>query len=87
MEGFYIFFDPQPTFFGTYKYGYVSNCVKTVSLSFILFGDFPFLDNELIYVTSECPELGGTSKEAEIFFAVMWYFQVVVKHRWNKKMC
>lgn len=30
--------------------------------------DFPFLVNELIYAMSECPELGGTSKEAEGFF-------------------
>lgn len=68
MEAFYIFFDPQPTFFGTFQYGYVSNCVKTVSLSFLFLPDFPFLVNELIYAMSECPELGGTSKEAEIFF-------------------
>lgn len=68
VETSYISFDPQPTFFGTYKYGYVSNCVKTVSLSFLFLPDFPFLDNELIYGTSECPELGGKRREAQIFF-------------------
>lgn len=71
VGAFYIFFDPHPTFFGTYKYGYVSNCVKTVSLSFLFLPDIPFLDIELIYATSECPELGGTSKKAQIFFAIM----------------
>lgn len=65
---FYIFFDPQPTFFGTYKYGYVSNCVKTVSLSFLFLPDFPFLDRELIYATSECPKLGETNEKAQISF-------------------
>lgn len=85
VEDFYIFLDPQPTFFGTYKYGYVSNCVKKVSLYFLSLPDFPFLNNELIYVTFECPELGATSKEAQIFFAAMWFFQLVVKHRWYKK--
>lgn len=87
VEAFYTFFDLQPTFFGTYKYGYVSNCVKTISLSFLFLPDFPFLDNELIYVTSECPELGGTSKEAQIFLQSYDAFSLWLNIDGTRKTC
>lgn len=43
---------------------------QTVSKQFpcLFLPDFPFLDSELIYATSECPELGETSKRAQSFF-------------------
>lgn len=73
-----------------HKYGYVSNHVKAVSLTLSLFffppPDLPFLDNELIYVTSEHPELVGSKLGSTDFCEVgIWCFSLIVKHRWYKK--